>query len=505
MTAPYSVDAWCEPWLERRAALTPRARALSFEGCHLDYRALRAQARRLASELETLGVGAGDVVALLLPNGLAFARLFYALREVGAVLLPLNWRLAPGELGFQLRDSRARLLVHAPGKLEDLALAAAGEAPHLVRARLIETELQRVDGGKPATSAALSGAGRADTQGALAVLYTSGTSGRPKGALLGPESFLASAAGSADLLGAAASDRWLVCLPLFHVAGLSILLRSCLAGACAVIHERFDAAAASRALESDEITHVSLVANMLQRLLDERGERPSPPTLRCLLLGGGPAPPALLERALALGFPLAPTYGLTEAASQVATRLPGDGALPLDGRLRALRGNELQIADANGRPLGAGELGEIRLRGPTLMRGYLSDPDVSSPLSEAGWFGTGDIGRLDRDGLLQVLDRRDDLIVSGGENVYPAEVESVLLQHPFVMDAGVVGEPDEHYGQRPVAYWVAEPGISEAPALELFCRKHLAPYKVPVAFRQRQALPRSASGKLLRRLLRESC
>jgi O-succinylbenzoic acid--CoA ligase len=338
----------------------------------------------------------------------------------------------------------------------------------------------------------------------VAILYTSGTTGRPKGAVLGPESFAASAEGSARLLGAGPSDRWLACMPLFHVGGLSILVRSCLAGSVAVIQRSFDPAAVSGALDERGITVVSLVANMLARVLDVRGAAPAPPQLRFVLLGGGATPPPLIERARTLGFRVAPTYGLSEAASQVATRLPDDDTPPLDGRLRPLPGNALRIVDESGASVSADEVGEICVRGPTLMRGYLGQPAASARALRGSWLHTGDLGALDAEGYLRVLDRRDDLIVSGGENVYPAEIEAALLSHPMVADAGVVGEPDERFGMRPVAWWVAEQGASGQADLAAYCRERLAGYKVPVAFHRVPALPRNAAGKLLRRELRKA-
>jgi len=482
-------------WLEVRAAQTPGREALRFAGESWDYAGMLRAARSLAAALElAAGVGPGDVVAALLPNGSDYALLLHALRLRRATLLPLNLRLTPAELRHQLNDARARLLVHSPAWSREAAATSVARAA--IEGGVLATPVADVAG----VAAAHADLARGDV---LAVVYTSGTTGRPKGALLSESAFEASARASAALLGEAAGERWLACMPLFHVGGLSILLRATLAGACAVVHERFDPEAVSRSLDREGITGVSLVAAMLRRLLDLRGAAPSPPALRCLLLGGGPASTELLARALALGYPLAPTYGLTEAASQVATRRPGEDTLPLDAGLRPLPGTELRIEDDTGEALAPGEAGEICVRGPTLMRGYLGRPEASARALRGGWLHTGDVGRLDDAGHLQVLDRRDDLIVSGGENVYPAEVEVVLEAHPAVAEAAVVAEDDAHFGARPRAFWVAaDAGAPEPQDLADFCRARLAAYKVPISFTRLESLPRNASGKLLRRQLR---
>ena len=515
VTPPFRPD---ESWLARRAAWTPDADAIRHGDVLLSYAALQDRASALAARLREAGVQRGDVVGASIRDGLDFAVMFHALRTAGAVLLPLNLRLTPAELGFQLRDSGALALVHGPG---DEAEAV----------RQVREELRSVAGPRLGASgclwgnvsiAVLEGTGRdvgavaspappectrgslvtdASIPDALAILYTSGTTGRPKAAVLGPESFLASAESSALLTGAHASDRWLACLPLFHVGGLSILVRACIAGGSVRIHDGFDPVAANAALDREGITMVSFVASMLQRVIDVRDERPAPSSLRCVLLGGGPTPPALIQRARELGFPVAPTYGLTEVASQVATRLPEDAEPPFEGRLRPLPGHALRIVDEAGRACTAGGVGEICVRGPAVMRGYLGRPEATAAALRDGWLHTGDIGSLDFEGRLRVFDRRDDLIVSGGENVYPAEIEAVLAMHPGVAEAGVVGAADERLGARPVAYWVAADGESE-PRLREFCRARLAGYKIPVDFRRVDALPRGASGKLLRRELR---
>ncbi|HWO74160.1 MAG TPA: AMP-binding protein, partial [Dehalococcoidia bacterium] len=288
------------------------------------------------------------------------------------------------------------------------------------------------------------------------------------------------------------------------VGGLAILLRSVIYGIPAVVHAAFDPARVNRAIDEEGVTIVSVVANMLQRMLDERHDRPFPDSLRCLLLGGGPAPEALLRRCAAVKAPVVQTYGLTEAASQVSTLSPEDALRKLGSAGKPLFGTELRILDDAGRDCPPGVAGEIAVRGPTVTPGYLKDSAATASALRDGWLHTGDAGYLDAEGYLYVLDRRDDLIISGGENVYPAEVEAVLASHPDVAEAGVFAIADERWGRAPAAAVVLRPGAAvTAEALIGFCRERLARYKTPVRVHVVQTLPRNASGKLLRRELRE--
>jgi O-succinylbenzoic acid--CoA ligase len=313
----------------------------------------------------------------------------------------------------------------------------------------------------------------------------------PRGAILTHENLLWSAVASAFHLGVLPNDRWLACLPLFHVGGLSILLRSVLYGITAVVHERFDPTRVNESLDEEDITLVSLVPTMLERLLEARGDRRVPSTLRCVLLGGAAAPAPLLERAHKLGFRVAPTYGLTEAASQVATRPPDAETNAAPAGLVPLLGTQLRVVGPDGDDVPTGESGEILVRGPTVMRGYVGRAGAARGALRDGWLHTGDVGALLPDGSLRVFDRRDDLIVSGGENVYPAEVEAVLLEHPEIAEAG-----------RPAAWLVPRAARTPSPGeLRAFCRERIAGYKIPVSFRFVASLPRTASGKLVRRKL----
>jgi O-succinylbenzoic acid--CoA ligase len=462
----------------------------------LSYAALASRAESLAAALRAAGVSAGAPVAVLASGAPECALLFHAAARAGAVLLPLHARLTVPELRAQLAESGARTLVFDDALAE--TAAALADALGLAGLRItlgdgLEPALALAAGrARPPAPAELPA--RLDPERAQLRLFTSGTSGAPKAAELSARALHASALGHARLIGLAPDERWLACLPLYHVGGLSILVRCALAGAAAELHERFDEERVCAALASGRIALVSLVPAMLARVLDAWGERPAPAALRCALVGGAAADPALLARGRALGFPLAPSYGLTEAASQVATRLPSDAREPLGARLRPLPGTALRLA----------EDGEILVRGPTLMTRYVGRPAETARALAGGWLHTGDAGRLDAEGGLEVLDRRADLIVSGGENVYPAEIEAVLHEHPAVLEAGVVARPDARFGARPVAWIVARPGRAPDEAgLRAHCLARLASFKTPDAFRITDALPRNASGKLLRRELRE--
>jgi O-succinylbenzoic acid--CoA ligase len=496
-------------WLAHRTAVTPARAALVAGGRTWGFAELDAEATSAARRLAALGVRDGDRVATLLPNGAGPAILVHAALRAGATLVPLNLRLSATELAWQLADAAPRVVVvcretaalfaearrraELPGTLRAVSLDSGGAQPDLV----VLDAVREADVAPRLVH---------DADAVLALIYTSGTTGRPKGAMLTVGNFWWSAVGSALNLGSHADDRWLACLPLFHVGGLSILLRAAIYGITAEVHDGFDAAAVNRALDRDGVTIVSVVAVMLQRMLDERGDRAYPASLRCVLLGGGPAPRPLLERCARAGVPVVQTYGLTEATSQVATLAPEDALRKLGSAGRALYPNVLRIAPDHGGEPRPGEAGEILVRGPVVMAGYAGRPDATAQAIVDGWLHTGDVGYLDADGYLYVLDRRDDLIVTGGENVYPAEVEAVLTVHPWVAEAAVIGVEDDVWGRRVVALVRLANGIDTGPAgaaLTAHCREALAGFKVPREIRVvAEPLPRTASGKLRRGELR---
>ena len=531
-----SVDRRAD-WIARLANLGDTHEALRFKGRRLSYAELGAAAKATADRLIALGIEPGDLVAVLAAPSVEGIVLIHAMLATGVVMLPLNARLTEAEQreaiastaarylvvpgpGARTSDSRGHRLVGETGcGLVAMDLAEDGVAADLEILRAASSGIDE--------TARIRRSQRVGERAAL-VLRTSGTSGRPKGAILAFDHLMASAHASAALLGSEASDRWLLCMPIFHIGGLSILIRSARVGACVVVHERFEARDVACAIEDEGITRVSFVPTMLERVLEVRGDERAPKALSLVLLGGGPVAADLLERAGRLGYPIAPTYGLTEAASQVATRPPrryacaghdsheshdshashergvGRDGEDLAAGLEVLPGVEIRIVDADRDRVAAGVAGEIQVRGPIVMCGYLEDPKATHEALRDGWLSTGDVGCLDEDGRLRVLDRRADLIVSGGENIYPAEVESILVESADVLEAGVYGIPDSEFGARPAAALVLREGaVFDSDALSAFCAHRMARYKCPVEFKRVDELPRTATGKLLRRVLRD--
>jgi O-succinylbenzoic acid--CoA ligase len=434
-------------WLAQRATTCPDRVAVVGVGGEMTYAQLEAEAASAARRLAGLGVRRGSLVPLELAPGPDHVILLHALMKLGAVAFPVDPRLSAAERPAELND--APVAISTPE-----------------------------DAGGPEADLPL--LGEHDLDAVQCRILTSGTSGVPRSVELTYGNHLWSAVGSAFNLGVDPADRWLCCLPLHHVGGLSIVMRSAIYGTCVDVHERFDAAAVAGALERGGVTIVSLVGTQLARLLGI-GARVDVP--RVILVGGGPIPVALLGRATAEGATIVQTYGLTEAASQVTTLAPADASRKIGSAGRPLLTTHLRIED-----------GEILVQGPTV---------APSRLDEAGWLHTGDHGWIDEEGFLYVHGRLDDLIVTGGENVVPAEVEAVLADHPGIAEAAVVGREDPEWGQAVEAVLVAAgpepPGEEE---LRRHCAATLAAHKVPKRFAFVDELPRTESGKLRRAALR---
>jgi O-succinylbenzoic acid--CoA ligase len=480
--------------LAANAASRPAEDAVVGHGVRWSWQELEAVSRRMGERLAGNGAGEASRVAILAGDGPATVAAIHAVRRIGGVLVALNRRGAAPELGRQVSDARAAILLHDQEHTAAAAEAAGTSAGARPRTLALEPLLEHDAAGptEPARVSVMRDA--VDPATPATILYTSGTMGRPKGAVLTHGNHVASARAWAGVLRPAPADRWLACLPFHHVAGLAMVLRSSLWGVPLQLARGFEPAEIWRSFDEDGISHCSIVGSMLKRLVEARGGRPVPATLRALLVGGESIPQESIGAARRLGLPVMPTYGTTETASGVTALEPADADRHPGSAGRPLPGVELRIVGGK-----IGEIGEIEVRGGMVFAGYDGQAEATASALADGWLRTGDLGSLDAEGFLMVADRRDDLIVSGGENIYPAEVEAVLLTHPAVADAAVVGRPDERWGAVPVALVVlADPADVPDPALAEHVRARLAAFKVPVAFHRVDAIPRTANGKLRR-------
>jgi O-succinylbenzoic acid--CoA ligase len=482
------------PLLQRGRWMREREAVRGDDGTSWSYGRLEEEARRAAAGLVARGVGPGEVVGVVGPGSLAMVAVLHGVGLCGGVIAGIHPRLTAEEAAQAAYRAGCALVVADEGWLkkrpglsaQDCGCAVVGLG-ELVRDR------------EPAERVAA----HVGLDEPHALLFTSGTTGAPKMAILTWGNQVFSAMGSAAALGHSTDDVWAAPLPLCHVGGLAVLMRCVLLGTCVRVIGRFDAARLADEVVSGAVTLVSLVARMCWQLVEALGDRRPSERFRGVLLGGGPVPATLLEACARAGLPVAPTYGMTEGCSQLVT-----GRLDEAGAQRSnapIVWTELMVAEED-----AEGAGELWVRGPTVSVGYARErrPGQAVEVDEAlsarpgGWFKTGDWVTLGERGL-RVVDRRTDLIVSGGENVYPAEVEEVLRGHAGVAEACVVGVPDELWGQRVAAVLVARGAGASDAEIEAHCRAKLAGYKVPRVVRWWEELPRSSLDKVSRAQVRE--
>jgi O-succinylbenzoic acid--CoA ligase len=448
------------------------------------FRELDAQAGRAARVLSGV-VPVGRRVALLMEGGPRLIVAIHAVPRAGCTVAPLSPKLTPYELAGALETLGAAALVteRLHRGLAGAAIAEAGVSIPILDAEELVSAATEASVDHPAPK------GRALHE--WAVLWTSGTSGRPRGVSLTPENLRASALASRERLGLGPDDRWYLGLSCAHVGGLAMVVRAAVLGSALVVRGPFDASTFNALVDEGRVTHASLVPTMLHRALDARGRRPAPSSLRCVLVGGARTPRALVDRALAAGFPIALTYGMTEASSQVTTAPPGLVRSKPDTVGAPLEGVEVRVDGA----------GEVLVRGPTVAAAYVGTGEAIT--DAGGWLHTGDLGELDGDGHLRVTGRRADRIVTGGVNVDPAEVEDILRTHPGVHDVSVVGIPDPEWGEVVAAAAVRMPGVYPDPAeLETLARARLTSSKIPRRIVFVDDLPRNANGKVDREAVR---
>lgn len=493
-------------WLSRRTEINPHWPALAFEGRSWTYAELSADVQRTRHALREAGVNAGDRVATLTLNVPEFLILAFACWQSGAILVPLNFRLSAPEFAFLLNDAGVHLLFAGP---EFTAVVDSIRAEIPVRRYV---SLERAEGWMGWTDFVSrmpeTGWPHAVREDEVAVImYTSGTTGRQKGAMLTHGNFFWNNVNAMHCFGLSDEEQTLVCAPLFHIGGLNVTtLLTLQRGGTVHMMRSFDPKGVLDAIETRRITSMFGVPAMFLFMSQVPGfaERDLS-SLRLIICGGAPVPEPLIELYGSRGIPFIQGYGLTET-SPFCTLLPardlkrkvGSAGVPP-------MFTEVRVVDEHNRPASAGERGEIVARGPNVMKGYWNRPEATGEAIDAeGWFHTGDIGVCDEEGYFFILDRKKDMVITGGENVYPAEVEAVLHQLPGVADVGVVGLADDRWGERVVAVVVRAPGAALTAAdVIAFAEGKLARFKIPKQVEFVDALPRNPQGKTLKRVLRE--
>ena len=481
-------------WLLKRAFLTPDRIALMFYNEKWTFKQLKEEVESTAKKLHFCGIEKGNRVAVLLNNHPKMVIILHALQLLGCEAVLLNIRLQEQELVFQIKDSEVRHLITE----NELLLEKKEIQLHIPNVILSIEQLEEI------AEKDFEYVTEFHINDICTIMYTSGTTGFPKGVLQTYGNHWSSAIGNVLNLGLQENDAWLTAVPLFHISGFSILVRSVLYGMPVILYDKFDEARINEDLISGKATIMSVVTTMLQRLVNNLGDRSYHPSLRCFLLGGGPAPVSLLEICKSKGIPVFQSYGMTETSSQIVTLSPEDSLEKIGSAGKPLFFSQVKIVTEEGLAEPQ-EIGEIVVKGPNVTKGYYKREEANEKsFSKDGWFYTGDVGYLDEEGFLFVIDRRSDLIISGGENIYPAEIENVILSHPGILEAAVVGISDEKWGQVPYAFFVEKNGwhVSEL-ELQKLCEEQLAKYKVPKRWIQTSELPKTASNKVMRRRLRE--
>lgn len=496
-------------WLGKRDMLTPNRLALVDDatGLRYTYRELNWRANRLAHSLRhRLGVVKGDRVAILAKNRIEYLDTLFATGKLGAVLVPLNWRLAERELEYQINDSGARLLLVGP---EYLALAEQLRASCTLK--------QLIAMGAPANNfhhyeTLLAEADPAPIEEEVRlddphiILYTSGTTGRPKGAILPHRVLVWNALNTNVGWELRADDISVIHTPFFHTGGINVLTIPLLhAGGTMVLMREWEPTRCLELIAQERVTVFFAVPTMFQMLLDTPSFAQTDfSSVRFFISGGAPCPVPMIHAYQARGILFRQGYGLTEVSVNCFTLNPEDSLRKAGSVGRPMMHLDARLVDETGRDVGADTPGELWLRGPTVCAGYWNNPTATAAAITDGWFHTGDIARRDSEGYFFIVDRQKDMFISGGENVYPAEVEHVLYEHPAVVECALIGVPDERWGEVGRAIVVVRHGmaVSEEELIE-HCRTRLARYKVPRSVIFVEALPYTPSGKVFKPALRE--
>jgi O-succinylbenzoate-CoA ligase len=497
--------------LARRAFLNPDREAFvsSKSGKRLTFSELNAGSNQIANALLERGVKPGDRVALLLANGAEFMECYFAIGKIGGVVVPLNWRLVPDELEFILKDSGSQTLVFGQEfqdtvvelhSRRDIGTTSWIEVSSTAENTPFAENYQQIQQSSASSEPALA-AGDDDN---LYIMYTSGTTGLPKGVVHTHNTSLwaiLTVNVTSDLRD---KDRALVALPMFHVGSLTPLTLNVYRGITSVVMDEFDPLRAWQLIEEEKIQHGLLVPAMLNFMLQVGSlDRFDYSTLRWVWSGASPLPINLITRYQELGIPVHQIYGLTESCGPACVITSDNFHRKLGSTGNAFFHTEIRVVNSDEADCPVGEPGEVWISGPHVMKEYWNRPEATAETLVDGWLRTGDVGTLDDEGFLYIEDRIKDMVISGGENVYPAEIENIILAHEEVAEVAVIGQPSEQWGESPLAVIVRKGDkLTEKDVLD-FCQGKLARFKQPKGIVFVEQIPRNPSGKVLKRILRE--
>ncbi|MBI5248688.1 MAG: long-chain fatty acid--CoA ligase [Desulfomonile tiedjei] len=490
--------------LIHRAMLTPDDEGFVGDGYRYTFKEVNSRVNGFASYLKRQNVAPGERLAILCKNNEHLATAIYAAGKIGAIAVVLNWRLQGPELNYILNNCGASILLY-DNEFQEAVAQLRASIP--VRSYIrwggdgADPEFESALSGQPSSEPELVGGG----DDPAIIMYTSGTTGKPKGAVLTHNNLLWSTFGLSHTLDWNYRDRFLLVAPLFHIGGLAPLVTNVHKGVTTVFMPNFEPVAAWATIAEERITTMMSVPLMLQAMLMvAKAKQVNADSLRWFMCGASAVPESLIRAYLALGIKVQQVYGITEFSGGVTFWLQNMPLEKCNTQGKPIFYAQLKVADPEtGRELPIGEVGEILCKGPVVFKGYWDNPEATKGSLIDGWYRSGDLGKVDEDGYFRVVDRLKDMIISGGENIYPAELEAVIMTHPFVAEAAVVGLPDPKWGEIPVAF-VVKKAESQIDANEIvsLCKEKLASYKCVKDVRFIDALPKNPVGKILKTSLR---
>lgn len=487
-----ALEAWVDVATERR----------------FTYVQMNSRCNRTAHVLKELGVKKGDRVALLMMNSIEFMESFFAIAKLGAVCVPLNWRLVPDELQFIIKDAGATVLLYGDEFEEQVTdLHGRGKRATNVKhwicvgqpapfAKSYASLMMQADDAEPPVVA--------NGDDNLYIMYTSGTTGLPKGVVHTHDTAIWACITMNITGDNRYQDRYLGLLPLFHVGALTPITGAVHRGITNVVARAFDPGQTWQTIQDEQITTMLAVPAMLNAMLQvpQRSEV-NYSSLRWIMSGAAPVPVTLIQEFASLGIDINQVYGLTESCGPACLISPDEAISKAGSTGKAFFHTEVRVIDDKGGDIPPGGIGEVIIKGPHIMKEYWNRPDATKETIKRGWLHSGDLATTDEDGFVYIQDRKKDMIISGGENIYPAEIENVILGHPKVRDVAVIGQPSKRWGESPLAVVVKEDESLTAEELLKWCDGKMARFKQPKAVEFIDEIPRNPSGKALKRLLRE--